>query len=69
MVDWEVRMSPAELNDIAILARAGLKVFANQDQVSPGQIAGAAATLDKFLSFKDAMAKEPAPVSPEAARE
>ena len=53
-------MNAAELNDIAILARAGLKVFSNQDQVSPGQIAGAAATLDKFLSWKDAQAAKPA---------
>ena len=43
-----------QLNDIATLARMGLKVFTNDDRSAPGQIASAASTLDQYIAWKDA---------------
>ena len=47
-------MSPDQFKDIATLARLGLKVVANDDKMSPGQIAGAAQTLDAYIAHADA---------------
>lgn len=51
-------MTPDQFKDIATLARLGLKAVANDDRMSPGQIAGAAQTLDAYIAYADAeMAK------------
>ena len=46
-------MTPDQFKDIATLARLGLKAVANDDRMSPGQIAGAAQTLDAYVAYAD----------------
>jgi len=62
-----------QFNTIITLARQGVKVFANNDQVPPDQIAAAAGTLTAFIAYaqeevgkaqaapKEATVEDPAP--------